>query len=417
MPKVFISYRRADTGDLCDRLATRLRWALGKDAVFRDINTILAGSSFPDALREGVEACPVTLALIGPAWLAPVETLPRRLDDPDDWVRAEIATALRLGHLVIPVLAPGAPALESANLPSDLAPLARFTPLPLRPDPFFDGDVQALTRAIRPYVAQGPASWVLLLGGIFLLLAYFSMLALGAIPDGLTLFFWIGSWIAQIALGGYASWRALVRRQWGWLVAGALILLCGLAQVLAQGLSFTSGTLVYTAITLSASPLAAGLCLLAGWIGPRQARAPDALRARWTAWHVTLAILLALTTMFLALNWLMFIAQYNTRDSLILLVYLASLLPLALLIAATGIVASVRAFGYRHAWWGVGVLLVTVSGSLAALLAAIFPVLTTLAASIILPVVFLLYILTWLTSYAARTPATSMAARLKEERA
>lgn len=66
MPQIFISYRRADTGDLCDRLATRLRWAFGEDAVFRDVNTILAGTSFPDALREGVEACPVTLALMGP---------------------------------------------------------------------------------------------------------------------------------------------------------------------------------------------------------------------------------------------------------------------------------------------------------------------------------------------------------------
>lgn len=420
MPKVFISYRRADTGDLCDRLATRLRWALGEDAVFRDVNTILAGSSFPHALREGVEACPVTLALIGPAWLAPVGTPPRRrLDDPEDWVRAEIASALRLGRLVIPVLASGAPALESANLPPDLAPLARFTPMPLRPDPFFDGDVRALTRAIRPYAAQGPASWALLLGGVFLLFAYLSMLALGVIPDGVALVIWIGNYVAQIALGSYASWRALVRREWGWLAAGALTLFAGVAQIVTPLPSATT-TRVYTGIELVvASPLAAGLCLLAGWAGPRLARAPDTLRARRTAWHIALAIMLALTAALQVINWLLLATQFSGAGTTLLigLFYVGMALMAAIMTGATGVVASVWAFTYRHVWWGVGALALTMGACLAEILQLNSASVAIAVAGVVAPVGFLLYMLVWLTSFAARTPTPSQGARLKAERA
>lgn len=415
MPTIFISYRRADTGDLCDRLATRLRWAFGEDAVFRDVNTILAGSSFPDALREGIEACPVMLALIGPQWLAEVGNPPhRRIDDAGDWVRAEIASALRLGHLVIPVLATGAPALDTANLPPDLELLTRFTAMPLRPGPTFDADVAELTRAVRPYARRGPASWALLVGGVFLTFVYLSLVAIDSNSNALFKVVWIVGWFAQIALGGYMIWRALSRRAWGWLAAGALAILCGVSQYASLALSGAVATYVYTVINLVATPLAAGLILLAGWIGPRLARAPDALYKRWSGWHTAQAILLGLTTVAFAWSWLSLGFPTNTLTKLLVLGLIAFT---ALLTAATGILASVRAFTYRHIWWGVAALALTALTCLVEVLSVDAADVAALTGSVVVPVIFLIFMLVWLRSYASRASASARATTPAKERA
>jgi hypothetical protein len=49
----------------------------------------------------------------------------RRLDDPDDLVLLEIATALQRNVRVIPVLVDGTPPPRRNDLPDALAPLAR----------------------------------------------------------------------------------------------------------------------------------------------------------------------------------------------------------------------------------------------------------------------------------------------------
>lgn len=417
MPKVFISYRRADTGDLCDRLATRLRWALGDDAIFRDVNTILAGSSFPAVLRQGVETCPVMLALIGPSWLLPVGTPPRRrLDDPDDWVRAEIASALRLGHLVIPVLAEGAPALATAALPPDLAPLAQFAPLPLRPDPAFDQDVRALLAAIRPRVAWRPASWLTLAVGIYITLVYLIIVAAFAGPLGPValplahspVFDPVLAAFLEVIIGAFIGWRALTERKWGWLAVGALVAVSGATLFLPILATSSNLNLLYT---LLAWPAAGFFTLLAGLIGPHPPHAPDTLHARWTGWHTALAILLGLAVGCYALTW---ITVFDVSSSAAtLLIYGVALAELTLLMVAAGCVAAERAFAYGRVWWGAGAVIVTIVGLLGALL-PVLPIFAhandALSAALeytngVAPPIFVLFMLGWLTSYGARTPA------------
>jgi hypothetical protein len=64
------------------------------------------------------------LALIGPDWLnAKDDNGRRRLDDPNDWVRLEIARALKRGIPVIPVLISGARLPHKESLPDDIANL------------------------------------------------------------------------------------------------------------------------------------------------------------------------------------------------------------------------------------------------------------------------------------------------------
>ena len=48
MSKIFISYRREDSADTCGRIYDRLRDRFGKDAVFKDVDSIPLGVSFHD---------------------------------------------------------------------------------------------------------------------------------------------------------------------------------------------------------------------------------------------------------------------------------------------------------------------------------------------------------------------------------
>jgi hypothetical protein len=73
-----------------------------------------------------LSSCQVLLAVIGPRWLnAQTSEGQRRLDDPADYVRIEIATALARPILVVPVLLGGVAMPRAANLPEPLQPLAR----------------------------------------------------------------------------------------------------------------------------------------------------------------------------------------------------------------------------------------------------------------------------------------------------
>ena len=95
MPKIFISYRRDDTGGHAGRLRDRLIQRFGDANVFRDLDRIAAGANFISSIQEAVGECDVFLALIGKQWLTIADERGRRLDDESDFVRLEIATALQ----------------------------------------------------------------------------------------------------------------------------------------------------------------------------------------------------------------------------------------------------------------------------------------------------------------------------------
>src|SRR6516164_364511 len=61
-----------------------------------DVDSVPLGIDFVKHLREAVAKCEVLLAVIGPNWLdLRDERGARRLDDPNDFVRIEIGTALQ----------------------------------------------------------------------------------------------------------------------------------------------------------------------------------------------------------------------------------------------------------------------------------------------------------------------------------
>jgi TIR domain/FHA domain len=123
---IFISYRRDDAAGDAGRLYDRLLGHFGSHEIFRDIDNISPGADFLALMEQAVGSCQVLLAVIGRNW---VGTRPdrkvRRIDQPDDWVRLEVAAALRLHVEVIPVLVQKAEMPSGDDLPAELKPLAR----------------------------------------------------------------------------------------------------------------------------------------------------------------------------------------------------------------------------------------------------------------------------------------------------
>ena len=150
MQGIFISYRRQDSQSAAGRLADDLKKNLAGVSVFRDVETIQPGMDFVDVINHALQSCGVLLAVIGPRWLTSVDSAgQRRLDNPDDFTRLEIATALKRGDVrVIPVLVEGAQMPEPSDLPEDLRALARRNALELT-DNRWNFDVSRLVATVR----------------------------------------------------------------------------------------------------------------------------------------------------------------------------------------------------------------------------------------------------------------------------
>lgn len=144
MAAIFVSYRRSDSSGYAGRLVDSLEEQFPGHQLFRDVESIEAGSDFVDAIAKALNASSALIVVIGPRWLEAADAAGRRrLDDPQDFVRLEIATALQSGLKLIPVLVDGAqmPAVE--KLPEDIRLLARKQGLELS-DRRWDYDVGLL---------------------------------------------------------------------------------------------------------------------------------------------------------------------------------------------------------------------------------------------------------------------------------
>jgi hypothetical protein len=147
--KVFISYRREDSAGHAGRVHDRLEREFGSDLLFMDVDSIPLGANFTKVLRDEVAKCEVLLAVIGPNWLtAHDEKGQRRLDNPNDFVRIEIAAALQRDVTVIPILLDGAKIPKADQLPVDLGELALRHGLEIR-HASFHLDMDKLIRGLK----------------------------------------------------------------------------------------------------------------------------------------------------------------------------------------------------------------------------------------------------------------------------
>ena len=167
MSKILISYRREDSADVTGRIYDRLVQQFAREAVFKDVDSILIGVDFRIYLDEQVAKCEVFLAAIGRDWMKNLgSTGKTRLDDPRDYVRIEIESALKRQIPVIPILVSGASIPPTERLPISLQGLSYRQGIEVRRDPDFHRDMDRLIEHLKqkiqglkePYTEQARPS-------------------------------------------------------------------------------------------------------------------------------------------------------------------------------------------------------------------------------------------------------------------
>ncbi len=154
MSKILISYRREDSADVTGRIDDRLVQQFGRGAVFVDVDSIPFGVDFRKHLDEHVAKCDVFLVVIGPDWNGSKHNEGKsRLEDPRDFVRIEIESALKREIPVVPVLVRGAKIPAADRLPVSLHDLSYRNGLEVRSGRDFHGDMNRLIRFLEQSIS------------------------------------------------------------------------------------------------------------------------------------------------------------------------------------------------------------------------------------------------------------------------
>jgi Sulfatase-modifying factor enzyme 1/TIR domain len=131
LPKIAISYRRADTEVMAGRIRDRLAVQYGEKAIFMDIDNIPFGKDFRVHIFEAIVQSDILLVIVGPRWLGTSRGGSKRIDDETDFVRLEVETALSNAVPIIPVLAGSARMPQRAQLPESLQNFAFLNAAPV----------------------------------------------------------------------------------------------------------------------------------------------------------------------------------------------------------------------------------------------------------------------------------------------
>jgi hypothetical protein len=146
--RVFMSYRRADDRHFIGRLHDQLCGAFGDDMVFRDIDSIPAGTNFRAVILRTLNEVDAVVAVIGPQWAR------NTTDTSSDYVYLELAEAIQQNKLVIPVLMEQTSMPAPDTLPADLRSLTEINAISVQGDPAFRHDSARLIDVIRDLVAR-----------------------------------------------------------------------------------------------------------------------------------------------------------------------------------------------------------------------------------------------------------------------
>ncbi len=121
--------------------------------MFKDVDSIPLGVDFRTYLDTQVAKCHVFLAVIGRDWMKTKGgTGKSRLDDPRDFVRIEIESALKREIPVIPVLVRGASIPVADRLPNSIQDLAYRNGIAIRADPDFHRDMDRLIEHLKEQI-------------------------------------------------------------------------------------------------------------------------------------------------------------------------------------------------------------------------------------------------------------------------
>ena len=166
MAKIVLSYRRDDSGTVTNWLTEKLVERYGREAIFRDIDSIQPTENFRKRIGRALRDCDFVVAIVGPGWVGRCgDDGKARIHADNDWVRVEVETALQLDIPLLPVLVEGAEMPQPDALPASLREMTEINALPISSasSRFYD-DLERLFAAIEkvtgavPAAATGPAS-------------------------------------------------------------------------------------------------------------------------------------------------------------------------------------------------------------------------------------------------------------------
>lgn len=186
MTSIFISYRRADSMAYTGRIYDRLVNAFGARHVFKDVEDIPPGEDFRSVLDKALTVADVVIIVIGPQWvLITDDEGKRRLNDPNDFVRIEVESALkRTDVLVVPVLVNNAVMPSADSLPPALKDLAFRNSVVVRNDPDFNPDINHLITAIEKRLKGGKSNRTpMIIGGLVALAIIAALLIFVILPS------------------------------------------------------------------------------------------------------------------------------------------------------------------------------------------------------------------------------------------
>lgn len=148
--QIFICYRREDTAGVVGRIYDRLVQRFGKDTIFKDVDSLPLGRDFRRHIDSVVSECCVALVVVGDRWIGASGA--NRLDDPRDYVRIEIESALKRDIPVIPLLVQNAELPPDERLPDSLKDFAYRNGMSIGHDPHFHSDVDRLIKHLEELI-------------------------------------------------------------------------------------------------------------------------------------------------------------------------------------------------------------------------------------------------------------------------
>src|SRR5262245_19868764 len=157
MSKIFISYRREDSAGYAHAIYRELAQHFPKDRLFMDVDTIEHGVDFTRVIQDAVGECDILIALIGKRWAGAGSGKKSRLDDPADFVRLEVSTALARDVRVIPVLVDEMKMPSAETLPPPLKLLSRRNAIEIS-NTRFNFDVERLITTVRKILDNSSTS-------------------------------------------------------------------------------------------------------------------------------------------------------------------------------------------------------------------------------------------------------------------
>jgi hypothetical protein len=158
MPKIFISYRRVDTGPEAGRLRTDLVHHFGEQQIFRDKENIPPGVDWREEVRTALSGDTVVLALIGETWTTGKDASGQRIiESSESNNRLELEIALREGLKTIPILVEGAEVPKLGELPEPLRKLLTINAARLRDDDW-ENDARRIFKTLEGFGVKPAAT-------------------------------------------------------------------------------------------------------------------------------------------------------------------------------------------------------------------------------------------------------------------